>query len=163
MDPENKAHDDRLQSIEGGQLERDLRQLYDREVPVPQGVDHRILDLARMRLSGRRGRRRWVLRWAVGSAAAAGLLVAVLLLWPYQQGRQEPGEVRQNYAGVPLREDIDHNGRVDILDAFAVARDLRDRREPDPRADLNHDGRIDSDDVTLIAQAAVSLSPGVYR
>ena len=54
-----------------------------------------------------------------------------------------------------LRRDVDLNGRVDILDAFAMARQLRDGRGE--ARDFNHDGRFDKFDIDVVALEAVKL------
>ena len=54
-----------------------------------------------------------------------------------------------------LRSDLDLNGRVDILDAFAMARQFRDG-DTEAR-DFNHDGRFDELDIDLVAREAVKL------
>ena len=64
--------------------------------------------------------------------------------------RQEP----QQPASVA--RDLDGNGRVDILDAFAIAREIQNGRNQ-PRFDINGDGRLTQADVNEIAQRAVTL------
>ena len=59
------------------------------------------------------------------------------------------------------RADIDGNGRVDILDAFRLARSIEARGPVDRKWDLNGDGRVDQADVDLVACAAVRLDQGV--
>ena len=54
-------------------------------------------------------------------------------------------------------EDIDGSGRVDILDAFALAKQIKSGRQLDSRWDINSDGGIDDRDVDAVALAAVSL------
>lgn len=54
-----------------------------------------------------------ILRWALPLAAAAAVLVAVLVVQPF-------GLLR-------AADDIDGSGRVDILDAFALARSQADQ------------------------------------
>jgi hypothetical protein len=56
------------------------------------------------------------------------------------------------------REDVTGDGRVDILDAFALARRIEraDVRQPD----LNSDGRVDQRDVEALAARAVRLEGG---
>ena len=56
------------------------------------------------------------------------------------------------------REDINHDGRVDILDAFQLARELESGAKP--AADLNGDGVVDQRDADLIAARAVRLEKG---
>jgi hypothetical protein len=50
--------------------------------------------------------------------------------------------------------------RVDILDAFLLARRIESGGPLDAGWDINGDGRIDGDDVDAIAFAAVRLGPG---
>ncbi len=104
------------------------------------------------RLGGRRTVtvRLWRL---VPLAAAAGLFVAlgVWALRPAPPAR--PVQV--------AREDVDANGRVDILDAFAVARRLDSGGRAPAAWDVNGDGAVDRADVDEIAMAAVSLKKGV--
>ena len=60
---------------------------------------------------------------------------------------------------------MDGNGRIDILDAFTVARALADkgRTGPLPAAwDVNGDGVVDQKDVDWLANAAVRVG-GVAR
>jgi hypothetical protein len=56
------------------------------------------------------------------------------------------------------REDVDHDGKVDILDAFVVAKLIEARGQLDRTYDINGDGRIDGADVDRIAMAAVDTS-----
>jgi hypothetical protein len=56
------------------------------------------------------------------------------------------------------REDLNHDGRVDILDAFQLARELRAGKKP--AVDLNGDGVVDERDADVIATRAVSLEKG---
>ena len=60
-------------------------------------------------------------------------------------------------AAIP--SDLDHNGRVDILDAFHLARQLDADIAP-AAGDINSDGRIDRADVEAIAMKAVTLTQG---
>ena len=55
-----------------------------------------------------------------------------------------------------MARDLDGNGRVDILDAFAVAREIRSGRNQS-EFDINGDGRLTQADVNEIAQRAVTL------
>ena len=56
--------------------------------------------------------------------------------------------------------DLNHDGKVDILDAFALARELRTGVRPTPQMDLNGDGVVDERDVATLAAQAVSLGKG---
>ena len=57
--------------------------------------------------------------------------------------------------------DIDGNGRVDILDAFTLARHIEARQPAEAMWDFNGDGLIDRRDVDTVALAAVRLNKGV--
>ena len=142
---------DEPQVLAPQKLADDLAALFGQPAAVPEPVDRAIVALARRRLAPRRAPAR-VLRWAAVAAAAAVLAVALvpvarLVLWP------EPAAT--------VREDIDRNGRVDILDAFTLARHLVYRRPVKPEWDLNEDGVVDDADVDDAAMAAVRLDRGL--
>jgi len=60
-----------------------------------------------------------------------------------------------------LASDIDENGRVDILDAFKLARHIESAEVREAKWDINGDGQVNRDDVDVIAFAAVRLDKGV--
>jgi len=151
-----------------------LKQLHRRSVAVPEEVDRTLLNEARLQLqkvrketgaSGHTGR---LPRGSVGSlaellegiasllrtrgriewSAAAVVLVAVLVgVWLTIQPR----------AGA-LAEDLNHDGTVDMLDAFALARQIQRGQTAD--VGLNGDGRVDELDVQELASRAVRLDQG---
>jgi hypothetical protein len=57
-------------------------------------------------------------------------------------------------------EDLNRDGQIDILDAFVLARQVKQGDSPDKRLDLNGDGVIDEKDVATIAAHAVKLETG---
>jgi len=59
-----------------------------------------------------------------------------------------------------LVEDLNRDGVVDMLDAFALARQLEPGQAPRPQLDFNGDGRVDERDVQALAAQAVSLEAG---
>lgn len=63
-------------------------------------------------------------------------------------------------APLPASVDIDGNGRVDILDAFALARRIRSGAALREEWDFNGDGRVDRGDADVVALAAVRLDRG---
>jgi hypothetical protein len=128
---------------------RDLRTLYRAEVPVPQEVDGQVLGAARHRVASVR-RRLVVIRWAAVASAAAAVLVAAILLHPGPRPSASRG-------AVVAREDVDRDGEVTILDAFALARGLESSARPPAEWDVNGDGVADRKDVDLVAMAAVRL------
>lgn len=135
------------------ELPEPLRRALRRRGPtqeVPAEFDREVLAgagpaLARARA---RHRRRRVTLVALPLAAAAALL-----LW------LRPETHRSREAAPELgarREDLDRNGRVDILDAFQLAREIERGGTPFGR-DFNGDGRVDGDDVDHLAHLAVRL------
>ena len=91
-----------------------------------------------------------VVRWA---AAAA---IVVLLLVTLPQLLRKPGALPV----VGLAGDLNRNGQVDILDAFALARQLKAGTHPGADWDVNGDGVVDERDVAALAARAVSLGKG---
>lgn len=102
-------------------------------VEVPFYVKSRVMSLTRPRRSAR------------SFAMAAALLLAVgglwLALWP---GRTVPG-------------DVDRSGRVDIVDAYALAVQLKSGVKVDAAFDVNGDGKVDERDVEEIARRSVAV------
>lgn len=66
-------------------------------------------------------------------------------------------ETTMEAQGPVISGDEDRSGKVNILDAFALARVIRAGRNPNLRSDMNGDGRVDDQDVDLIAYRAVAL------
>ena len=122
-------------------LARDLKRLYRPPGPIPEDLDRRIV--ARMAVGPGR---RFSLYRAVAAAAAVVLVAAALWIW------RPTADKAQSVA-----MDIDRNGRVDILDAFRIARQLKTHGSVDPAWDVNADGRVGQEDVDLVARAAVRI------
>lgn len=167
MSPAHRNNPDQSEPTVPERLKTDLARLYEVELTVPTELDERILTMARERLTRPQPVRRRVLpmrilRWALPTSAAAAAVL--LLVWtgslpiPYRS---------ESETAVPAaRQDIDRNGRVDILDAFALARHIETSRtsgEPELQGDVNRDGIVDELDVNTIAMAAVSLNPGAVQ
>ncbi|HKA89667.1 MAG TPA: dockerin type I domain-containing protein [Haliangiales bacterium] len=107
---------------------------------IPPETDAFLEDAARMaarRLSARRRRR--VLLAAIPAAAAAALALFLTL--------RAPRDAR----------DVNGDGRIDILDAFALARAIERGGALRPEWDFNGDHAIDRADVDLCAHRAVEL------
>ena len=129
-----------------------LRQAQSEPVFVPPTLDEAILRAARSHLAqDTKPRSNWLpmLPWI---AAATAMIVAVALITARFQSRNEAAK-----ALVFLKEDVNHDGRVDILDAFALARHLKHLKVSDTRLDLNGDGVVDERDIRIIAAEAVKL------
>jgi len=141
-------------------LSDDLRSLHRDKVRVPAEVDRAVMEMARSRLAGR-GRRVMVLRWATAGAAAAAVLLALSTMLRQERMRAESVPARRPRSVV--REDVDGNGRVDILDAFALARHIKARGKRRHEWDVNGDGDVNEADVDVVAMAAVSLDRGTLQ
>lgn len=83
--------------------------------------------------------------WKMWLAMAACLALLAMGLWFLLQPK------------TAVRADLNGDGIVDIMDAFALARRI-EAGETGP--DLNGDGRIDQQDVEIIATRAVRLNGG---
>ncbi len=141
----------------------DLKALYAPPSAIPPTTDQAILAGIRRQSVGRR-RKRLLVRWAVPPAAAAAVLMWVLFD-PF--GTRDLDDSPHFESAGPLatrqhadHRDIDGNGRVDILDALALARSIKDNRVADQLWDFNGDGLIDRKDVDTVARSAVSLNKG---
>jgi hypothetical protein len=128
-----------------------LRSLYGRAPGIPAAVDDTILARAQRELAARRRFRRWAtgLKAGAGLAAAAALALAAWLWTPHA------GSEGGNLAA---REDMDGDGRVDIVDALHLARSIASGGAS--AGDMNGDGRVDHADVDAIAARAVRLDGG---
>ena len=133
-------------------LANDIRDLFRRDVTVPVGVDRQILANARRRFARRR--RIVVFKHLTAAAAAAAAALAVIHFLALDRPSRAP-QVEPVVASVPA--DVDGNGRVDILDAFALARRIEAQEPIADDLDLTGDGAVDAEDVDAIAHAAVKL------
>ena len=127
-----------------------LKELPARRVFVPPTLDEGVLRAAREHLvtpprPGWGGLRSWITWLAL---AASCLAVAMLI---YLTVRKSPAQ--------KASADLNHDGQVDILDAFQLERDLRaDKKAVGP--DVNGDGVVDGKDVAALAARAVALPKG---
>lgn len=132
-----------------------LRQATEVPVFIPPTVDEAILRTARNQLEKPTPRK---LAWTLLFRWAAGFASVLVVLWLAQLLTRSGVEPAPDL--ILAREDLNHDGQVDILDAFALARQLKGARVMDLRFDLNHDGAVDERDVATIAAQAVSLAKG---
>lgn len=125
-----------------------------REIFVPPYIDQALFKAAEQHFNKpsktRIGNfRRWMLWPAFAAACVLGLWMARLLI-PQADLKSI---IRTDYA----REDLNRDGKVDILDSFALARELKNDKQPPAVFDVNGDGVVDERDVALIAAHAVKL------
>lgn len=126
-----------------------LNLLQKEQIFVPPTVDKAVLQGAREHLRRiERPQSRWKpwLSWAALAACLA------LVIWLGERF-SNPTRIRPF-----VREDINRDGRVDVLDAFALARHIETGGTLDPSWDLNGDGRVDRADVNALAARAVNLA-----
>ena len=133
-------------------------------IETPEKLDDEMEKLARghaarvrkvLAARARDGRRR-LSRVAPWAAAAAGIAIVAGLAW--LGGRGSAPEAPP-FSGIARADDVNRDGRVDVLDAFALARAV-DAGEGRPAWDFNRDGAVDRADVDAVALAAVSLGGG---
>lgn len=102
---------------------------------------------------------------AGGAIAAAAMIAFVVFIGnPAHEPQADQAFVATNEPAGPQQittrqGDIDANGTIDILDAYALAKRLN-RGEADPSSDLNNDGQVNQRDIDFLANQAVSLSTG---
>jgi hypothetical protein len=146
-------------------LVAELRGVALRNVPaVPATLDAAILQEAKAGFA-RRSRFRLAARVAIGVAAAAAAVVAIALPLLHQSEREGTAThapvATQMLSVMPAAaaEDVDRSGKVDILDAFVVAKLVETGKQIDAAYDVNGDGKVDQADVDRIAQTAVAVAP----
>jgi hypothetical protein len=133
-----------------------LAGMYSRQIDVPPEIDQIILSSARANFARRR--RKWALarRGAVAAAGIAAMLaLAIRLGIPRTPARPGAGLQARAVLG-----DVNRDGKVDILDAFKLAKALHDGGKLDPAWDVNGDGKIDEKDVDWLARQAVRVESG---
>jgi len=132
-----------------------LKRLPPAPVFIPPTADEAVLRAARKHLEGpRRSRLEWF-RFVPWVAAAAAIVLLALL--PQFFKRPAPGPAG---GSAFARWDLNHDGQVDILDAFALARQLKRGGTSNLQWDVNGDGVVDERDVAAIAARAVRLERG---
>ncbi|MCP3906226.1 MAG: hypothetical protein GY715_21595 [Planctomycetes bacterium] len=130
-----------------------LRRLYEPETTVPADVDRSLRAAFDEHFAAQPVVT--TIRWWTRPAAIAAIVLVGLAVWAVVP-RTAP------HARIPTaivdRADVDRSGKVDILDAFDLARGLQAGLALDPALhDVNTDGVVDARDVDVIACRAVSI------
>ena len=168
---EKKGHfDEDLDLKVSPKFSEDLNTLFKPQFSVPPELDRAIMDQANRLLVQRHWRHRifrHISLWRVAAAAAVIIFAFSLNLTQ----KPEPSTSRTVLVKAQA-VDIDRNGRVDILDAFKLARHIesadRTKTNLSPVSstgqalrkqgwDINGDGLVDRNDVDLVALSAVRL------
>jgi len=141
-------------------LREGLAGIYGRAPAISRKLDEAILSGAREQ-AARRARMRWVMRYAIGSVAAAAAVILVV----FKVTHHDRGErTAQNSVDVvAVAEDLNHDGKIDILDAYLMAKSLAANEAHAKDWDFNRDGTVDAKDVEVVALAAVKLRGGEVR
>jgi hypothetical protein len=150
---ENPDDDKSLEPQFKERLSDDLKALFEPASPDWSGMDRAVMDRAYQALSPIRKQRR--LYWPAAAAAAAAIGAGVLFMsfWHDKPAGPLPMAARL--------EDVDRNGRVDILDAFQLAKMVQSSTATDSMWDMNRDGTVNQLDVEVVAKAAVHLGEDV--
>jgi hypothetical protein len=136
-------------------LVEDLRQLAEPVTAVAPERDQQILAAAGQILADQtKSRQRTGRWWPIAAAAAVAAVIGIGLFMPPVSSPIDPIST-----ATAARPDLDGNGTIDILDAFALARELEAGRNVS-RLDVNGDGQVDRTDVDQIARQAVALGEG---
>ena len=152
-------------------LLRDLADLYAGPA-VPREIDAQVRNdaVAHFARTARKSRPGRLLRWVGGGAAAAAAVVLAAMLLPRSGSGPQPLAVMREAhraaapAASPMAppvasaQDIDRNGRVDILDAFTIARALQAQNGPPDAWDVTGDGKVDQADIDRVAGSAVRVT-----
>ena len=144
-------------------LSADLRALFEPKHPVPPEVDRAIFDeihrhfVIEKPTEDKRRRFRPATLWKVAAAAAVVIFAFSLDLTK----KPDPETYRRATPAGFQTKDIDLNGRVDILDAFTLARRIERASHIESEWDINGDGQVDRSDVDTVALAAVRLDKGI--
>jgi hypothetical protein len=141
-------------------LSADLKALFEPQIGVPPEVDRAVIDQAHKHLVPLQSDKERHLRihWGWRIAATAAVIILAFSLDLTKQPDQTIDSLTLSKAQV---EDIDQNGRVDILDAFKLAKHIESSDRTETKWDFNGDGLIDQSDVDVVALAAVRLDKGV--
>jgi Dockerin type I domain len=141
-------------------LAREIRDLARVDVIVPSQIEDDLHAEALRRLSPRNVRRLRFgrgLRRAAPLAAAAGLaMTAWVGFRAFNTSSSGPGPMVDPAPFLAM--DLDASGRIDILDAFLIARTIRAGGPLQGAWDVTGDNAVDQRDADAIAAAAVSLT-----
>jgi hypothetical protein len=160
MTEKNKYFDEDLDLRIPSKLSADLKALFEPQVGVPPEVNRAVMDRAHKHFDAMQSgkRRRLRVHWAWRIAAAAAVVIFAFSLDLTKQA----GPTTDRFSISKIQNvDIDRNGRVDILDAFKLARHIETADRTETEWDINGDGLIDRNDVDVVALAAVRLDKGV--
>ena len=160
--------DDRIDAPE--ELIDALADLHNERFFIPPSVDESIMAAAKKHLTPIPAPRKrsniiaWS-GWGVALAASVVLVVSLTIRSPKPLSSEMADATPAPEAAVASpafkREDINQDQSVDILDAFALARQLENGGAVQTKMDFNNDGVINRGDVDWIAQISVKIGKGI--
>jgi hypothetical protein len=160
MAKENGQFDENTDLKVSEEFKADLGNMFRPQSSISPEVDRAILDRAGRKLIRPRRRHSIIRRIGIVAATAAVIILAFSL----DLSRQPRQGTPVTYFAEAKSADIDHSGRVDILDAFKLARQIESANNSESILslrkqgfDMNGDGLVNRDDVDIVAMAAVSL------
>lgn len=148
--PESISQSDERHDDLAPRLKADLAALYGNSLRIPESMDRLIVSAARAGVARRRQSHR-IVRWVGAAAAAAALVIGLRIALVHPSQAPNP---------IALVGDVNGDGKVDILDAYVVARAIANHAPLNPAWDVNRDGVVDQKDVDWIANTSVSIRPG---
>lgn len=158
----NPRHPDAPEPRPPARLADALRDLGRPGFPVPPAADAAIRATARLHFRSRQ--HRWLRIVLPASAAAAAILLVLTLAQPAWQppsgSDRAPSYARDAAPDPRLAPAAPAARRITILDAFALARELKAGQSVELTRDFNGDRRVDQADVEALALAAVRLEVG---
>ncbi len=157
MNEKNEQYNEDLSLKISPKLKADLGNLFKSQHSIPPEIDRAILEQASRKLI-RRQKRHIIIR-RIGTIAAAAAVI--IFAFSLDLTKKPQPSVPYSYLAETVSIDIDQSGRVDILDAFKLARHIESTDNVDSNFDMNGDGIVDRGDVDFIASTAVSLDKGV--
>jgi len=164
MNKGNGQFDDNSGLKVSEELKTDLGDLFKPQHSVPPEIDRAILDKASGKLIRPQRRHNIIRRIGIIAATAAVVIFAFSL----DLSRKPKQSTTVSYFAETRSADIDLSGRVDILDAFKLARQIESANNSElilslrkQGFDMNGDGLVNRGDVDFIAKAAVRLDKGV--
>ena len=132
---------------------------------IPEAVDQAILSHIRGRAHEIRRQRKVIhlfprRAWAAAAVVALAVFVVTWNLFtPFKNPKELP-MTALNLETIDSSKDVDGNGSVDIIDAYLMARRVKDGVRLPAEWDFDQNGAIDQGDIRSLAMAAVALNQG---
>lgn len=130
---------------------------------IPEAVDQAILSDIRSRADEIQRQRKVVFLFPRRTwAAAVGVLALFIISWNLflQSEDPTPPPMTARLETLDSSRDVDGSGSVDIIDAYMMARRVKEGGGLSMEWDFDHSGTIDKKDIQSLAMTAVALNSG---